>query len=76
MEIKEKIMLDMLTAESVSVVREKYIDMDGKEVILEGQNIRKAYVNNVYGRTEIETELEEPYLSSVMAIWGNAPTVE
>lgn len=70
----EKITIDMLTQYSVSVKRQKYTVVDGEEYPI-GQPHRKAYVNSERGRTEIQNELEEPYLSAVMAVWGKQPTV-
>ena len=40
-----------------------------------GQNHRKAFVNSTSGREAIAEYLTEPYLSSVMAVWGDLPTV-
>lgn len=70
----EKVTLDMLTQDSVSVKRQRYAVVDGEEYPI-GQPHRKAYVNSERGRTEIQNELEEPYLSAVMAVWGKQPTV-
>lgn len=70
----EKITLDMLTQDSVSVKRQRYAVVDGEEYPI-GQPHRKAYINSERGRTEIQNELEEPYLSAVMAVWGEQPTV-
>jgi len=70
----QKIALDMLTQDSVSVKRQRYAVVDGEEYPI-GQPHRKAYINSERGRTEIQNELEEPYLSAVMAVWGEQPTV-
>lgn len=70
----EKVTLDMLTQDSVSVKRQRYAVVDGEEYPI-GQPHRKAYINSERGRTEIQNELEEPYLSAVMAVWGEQPTV-
>ncbi len=64
----------MLTQDSVSVKRQRYAVVDGEEYPI-GQPHRKAYINSERGRTEIQNELEEPYLSAVMAVWGEQPTV-
>ena len=75
MEITEKITLDMLTRDSVSVLRQKYVTVDGKSVQA-GSNIRNAFINSTSGRQDIKKILTEPYLSSVMAVWGDTPTVD
>lgn len=66
--------LDMLTETSVSVKTQKYIEHEGIEYAV-GEPHRKAYVNSERGRAEIAAELPEPYLSAVLAVWGEAPTV-
>lgn len=72
--MQELISLDELNQNSVSVVTRKYIEEDGTKYFI-GDIYRRAYVNSVDGRLEINNELEEPYLSAVMAVWGNTPTV-
>ena len=44
MELKEKITLDMLTKDSVSVLRQKFVVIDGTEMQV-GENVRNAYTN-------------------------------
>ena len=46
MEIKERITLDMLTKDSVSVLRQKFVVIDGTEMQV-GGNVRNAYTNCV-----------------------------
>jgi hypothetical protein len=70
-----KTTLDMLTAASVSVMTQKYLEDDGTLYAV-GEPHRCAYVNSTRGREELAAALEEPYLSAVMAVWGAEPTVE
>lgn len=72
--MEELILLDELTSASVSVVTKKYIVIDGTRYFI-GDPHRAAYVNSIRGRTEISENLPEPYLSSVMALWGDTPIV-
>lgn len=74
-ETREVIFLDMLSKDSVSVLKKTIADIDGKEVQV-GENFRCAFDNSVEGRKDIAEFLEEPYLSSVMQMWGDTPTVE
>ncbi len=69
------ISLDELSQDSVSVSTRKYIEEDGIRYFV-GDIHRRAYVNSEEGRQEINQELQEPYLSAIMAVWGNIPTVE
>ena len=70
MEIKEKITLDMLTKESVSVLRQKFISLNGTDVQV-GENIRNAYMNCEEDRKILREQLSEEYYNAVIAVWGN-----
>lgn len=72
--MNEEVILDKLTTTEVNVIRKKYIDIGGKKYYID-DILRRAYVNSISGREEIEEELEEPYLSAVMTVWGNEPIV-
>ena len=51
MELKEKITLDMLTKDSVSVLRQQFLTFNGEEMQV-GGNIRNAYMNDEFGREQ------------------------
>jgi hypothetical protein len=68
MEIKEKITLDMLTKDSVSVLRQKFVVIDGTEMQV-GENVRNAYMNCENDREILKAELSEEYYNAVMAVW-------
>ena len=72
--MQELISLDELNQNSVSVVTRKYIEEDDVKYFV-GDIHRRAYVNSEDGRKEIDEELAEPYLSAVMTVWGDTPTV-
>lgn len=74
-ETTEKITLDNLNENSVSVLTQQFASLNGQTVQV-GENNRTAFVNSEYGRIELKAKLSEPYLSSVMAVWGENPTVE
>jgi hypothetical protein len=69
-----KITLDMLTQDSVSVKIQRYYDDNGTLYPV-GQPHRKAYVNSVRGRQEVEKEIEEPYKTIIFIMWGDKPTI-
>nr|WP_302120769.1 hypothetical protein [uncultured Ruminococcus sp.] len=75
MELKEKITLDMLTADSVSVLRQQFLNYNGVEMQV-GENIRNAYSNNEDDRALLKNILSEEYYNAVMAVWGDNPTVD
>jgi hypothetical protein len=71
----EKITLDMLTQDSVSVKKQQFILQNGKEYEI-GEPWRRAYVNSVQGREQVQSEVSEPYKSVIMLMWGDTPTVD
>lgn len=75
MEIITKITLDRLTENSVSVLTQQFAEINGQTVQI-GENHRTAFANSTYGRIELAVKLPEPYLSSVLAVWGDAPIEE
>lgn len=75
MELKEKITLDMLTKDSVSVLRQQFINYGGVDMQV-GENIRNAYSNNEDDRALLKNILSEEYYNAVMAVWGDNPTVD
>lgn len=68
MELKEKITLDNLTNESVSVLRQQYLCYNGVEMQV-GGNIRNAYTNCDEDRKILKEQLSEEYYNAVMAVW-------
>lgn len=69
----EKITLDMLAKDSVSVKKQKYILQDNIEYPI-GDIWRRAYINSTQGRNQIQEEIPEPYRSVIMLMWGDSPT--
>ena len=74
LEIKEKIILDMLTSDSVSVLKQQFISVDGTDIKV-GENVRNAYMNTQSGRDKLRVKVPEEFYNAVIAVWGNAPTV-
>lgn len=68
MEVTEKITLDMLTKEGVSVLRQRVIEIGGTEMQV-GGNVRNAYMNCENDREILKAELSEDYYNAVMAVW-------
>lgn len=74
MEIKEKKTVDMLTTNSVSILTQKFIDVDGVETQI-GENHRCAYANSETGRKDLQKQEPQDVVNSVFAIWGDVPTI-
>jgi hypothetical protein len=70
----EKITLDMLTQDSVSLKKQQYTIVNGVEYPI-GEPWRRAYINSTQGRQQVNVEVPEPYKSVIMLMWGNTPTV-
>lgn len=68
MELKEKITLDMLTKDSVSVLRQQFLTFNGEEMQV-GGNICNAYMNDESGREQLRKVLSDEYFNAVMAVW-------
>jgi hypothetical protein len=71
----EKITLDMLTQDSVSIKKQQYIVQNGVEYPV-GQPWRSSYVNSTQGRQEVENEVAEPYKTIIFMMWGDTATIE
>lgn len=68
MELEEKITLDMLTKDSVSVLRQKFINLGGEDVQV-GENVRNAFTNCEDDRKILKEQLSEEYYNAIMAVW-------
>jgi hypothetical protein len=70
----QKIFLDMLNSDSVSVATKKFVEVEGVEYQIGGDH-RCAYENSESGRRRLQNEVAEPYLSAILDVWGTEPTV-
>lgn len=64
----------MLTADSVSIKKQQYTAVEGVEYAI-GEPWRRAYVNSVSGREQVENEVAEPYKTIIFMMWGSEPTI-
>lgn len=74
MEIKEEKTVDMLTNQSVSILTQKFIEINGVRSQI-GDGHRCAYANSETGRKDLQKQEPQNVVDSVFAIWGEAPTV-
>ena len=75
MDIKTRISLDVLNEYSVTVKTQQYVEINGEELNV-GELHARAYMNSERGREELAEEVPEPYLSAVLAVWGEEPKVK
>lgn len=73
--IKEKIIIDDLTNESVSVKRLKIYEENGEEYTV-GYPSRCAYMNTINGRKALENEVPEIYVKAILSVWGDTVIIE
>lgn len=73
--INEKKTITDLTADTVSIKTESYIDLNGVETKV-GSLHRVAYSNSVTGRKALESEQPEEVSAAVLAFWGADTTVD
>lgn len=71
--MENKIIIDLLTESSVSIIFSTQIEYNGK--IVELERTRKAYSNSPLGRQALLKEIGDPYYTAVISIWGDIPTI-
>lgn len=74
MEQKTEFILDMLTPDSVGILRKPYFEFSGQKYY--GENIRNAFVNSTKDRERLQALLPKAQYNAVMSVWGENPTVE
>lgn len=62
--------IDNLTTKSVSVKTQRYY-----EQFPLGEPHRKAYVNSITSRVQLELEVPQAQVNAILAVWGNENTV-
>ncbi len=70
--METKITIENLTSAGVHVKKQRVIT-DGEEELSVGDPIRSSYINSTLQRQQMIEEVEEPFLSAVLAVWGNEP---
>ncbi len=67
--------IQRLSQDMVFVLTRKYAVVEGNEYQL-GPDYGAYYNNSTADRERIAEDLQEPYLSAVMLMWGDAPTMD
>ena len=70
--ITEKITLDMLTKDSVSILKQQFDDEENQV----GLNVRCAYMNTAKSREKLKQDLPPEKWDELIAVWGDEPTIE
>ena len=72
--ITKKYILEQLTADSVNVVTVSYAKVNSKNCEIGRE--RMSYPNSTIGRELISKALPKEYLSAVLVVWGETPTMD
>lgn len=73
--MNEKISLEFLNVNSVSILKQKVTTVDNIEYPL-GERWNKQYCNSPKGRILLEQEVTEPYKTAILSVWGDNPTIK
>jgi len=79
MDTIKKVIIHRLTTDFVEIDTEQYAEIGGKETKLNENDFPKHsvhYVNSLSGRELLMDSQPENVVTAVMAIWGDAATVE
>lgn len=74
MDVEERKTVDMLTKDSVSILTQKFVTVDGQQLQV-GDNHRSGYVNSAIDRQRLAEEEPQEIQDAVFAIWGSGATV-
>lgn len=72
--ITKKYILEQLTSDSVNVVTISYARVNSK--LCEIGKERMSYPNSTIGRELISKAIPKEYLSAVLVVWGENPTMD
>lgn len=74
-EIKTITTVTDLTRDSVSILKQNFIEFNGKQTRV-GDNFRTSYVNSIQGRQSLVNEQSAQDVTAVLAKWGDTPTID
>lgn len=74
-EIKTVTTVTDLTEDSVSILKQNFIELDGVTTQV-GANFRTSYVNSTSGRQSLMDEQSAQDVEAVLAKWGDTPTIK
>ena len=72
--ITKEYILEQLTADSVNVVMVSYAKVNSKNCEISRE--RMSYPNSAMGRELIGKAIPKEYLSAVLVVWGENPTMD
>ena len=76
-DLTERISLDALCADSVSVRRQNILQLPDGDERVSGDVHRRAYLNSPSGRELLQgSDIGDCFKQAIFAVWGDAPSVE
>lgn len=66
--------IDGLTRDYVNVLKRRYIEDEGERLQV-GEDWRTSAQNSAEGREYIRTIVPENFYNSILAVWGETPTI-
>ncbi len=72
----KKSTIHRLTSDFVEIDTEQHVEVNGAQVKLDIPKHSTSYANSRSGRERLRVEQPENIIAAVMAIWGDAPTIE
>ncbi|MCI6653631.1 MAG: hypothetical protein MSH11_09540 [Ruminococcus sp.] len=72
--ITKKYILEQLTSDSVNVVTVSHAKVNAKNCEISRE--RMSYPNSTIGRELISKAIPKEYLSAVLVVWGENPTMD
>lgn len=75
MKEEKKYIIENLTKDSVTIHTIYYILFNGQE--LQARDLHTCtYINNEQQRSLLISDIPDPYLSSILIMWGQMPTLD
>lgn len=70
----EAVSVKFLDNKSVSIIKTRYINIEGVSHKF-GESLTVLFENSAQGRESLAQNISEPFLSAVMTVWGDTPTI-
>lgn len=75
MEIFNEYSIEHLDQYTVSIAKRRYVIIESEKLYLDG-DLTEVYINSVLERVTVQENIPAPYITAIMAIWGDQPTTE
>lgn len=73
--METRITIENLTQDGVNIKKQRII-IDNEQELNVGEPFRVSYINSSSQKQQMIEEVEEPFCSAILAVWGESPTIE